>query len=377
MTLQFPNSPTDGELYTDTTSGNRWVWDSANTVWKSTSTFTQTITVSSTQPGSPVVGQLWWSQDYGRLFVYYNDGNSSQWVEANPADQTAGLVFNTANAAYGRANTALQNTSGTFAGSLNVTGNVGINTTSSNYRIDINSGAQGTTANSQVLLQRFYTASASSGGNSNFLELTDTRTVAGSSWNGCGARIQHKVDADYQAYIQFNGNNDYGISFGAGASSVSPTGVPERMRIDSSGRITKPAQPFARVYLRTVTTYTVSSGQIIPFNTAEENIGNCFNTSTGRFTCPVAGAYLCMSGIELIVPNTDWTFNYGVAKNASLIAGVYEGTPAKNYWVGRTYAMITCAAGDYLDFRILTNTTVSNESLPSDVRNYAMIYLLG
>ena len=57
MALSFPNSPTDGQIYTDTASGNRWSWDSANTVWKSTGTFTQTITVASTAPGSPVVGQ--------------------------------------------------------------------------------------------------------------------------------------------------------------------------------------------------------------------------------------------------------------------------------------------------------------------------------
>ena len=59
MALNFPNSPTDGQIYTDSASGNRWTWDNANTVWKSTGTFTQTITVASTAPGSPVVGQLW------------------------------------------------------------------------------------------------------------------------------------------------------------------------------------------------------------------------------------------------------------------------------------------------------------------------------
>ena len=127
MALNFPNSPTDGQIYTDTPSGNRWVWDSANTVWKSTSTFTQTITVASTAPGSPVVGQLWWNQDYGRLLVYYSDGTSSQWVDASPSDYTSGLafgqantVFGVANAAFGKANTALQNTTGSFSGSLYV-----------------------------------------------------------------------------------------------------------------------------------------------------------------------------------------------------------------------------------------------------------------
>jgi hypothetical protein len=141
MALNFPNSPTNGQIYTDTSSGNRWSWDAANTAWISTSTFTQTITVASTPPGSPVVGQLWWNQDYGRLLVYYNDGTSSQWVDASPSDATGAVAYaqanaayaaannvnlsapyNTANAAYSKANTAFTNTSNlttsTFTGTM-------------------------------------------------------------------------------------------------------------------------------------------------------------------------------------------------------------------------------------------------------------------
>ena len=148
MALNFPNSPTNGQLYTDTLSGNSWTWDSANTCWKSTSTYIQTITVSSSAPGTPAVGQLWWNRDYGRLLVYYNDGDTSQWVDASPSDYTSGLAYNQANAAFGVANTALQNTSGTFAGTLALTGGMTINgsvangaivslDTKANYGIDI------------------------------------------------------------------------------------------------------------------------------------------------------------------------------------------------------------------------------------------------
>ena len=144
MALNFPNSPTNGQLYTDTMSGNSWTWDSANTCWKSTSTYIQTITVASSAPGTPAVGQLWWNQDYGRLLVYYSDGTSSQWVDASPSDYTSGLAYNQANAAYGQANvfvgvygvanaafgvanTALQNTNVTLAGNLTSTGAVTLN----------------------------------------------------------------------------------------------------------------------------------------------------------------------------------------------------------------------------------------------------------
>ena len=135
MALNFPNSPTNGQIYTDTSSGNRWSWDAANTAWISTSTFTQTITVSSTQPGSPVVGQLWWNQDYGRLLVYYNDGTSSQWVDASPSDYTSALAYAQANAAFSQANTALANTSGTFAGTLITTSNVVVGAGTSNVSL--------------------------------------------------------------------------------------------------------------------------------------------------------------------------------------------------------------------------------------------------
>jgi hypothetical protein len=165
MALNFPNSPTNGQVYLDVSTGNRWAWDAANTCWKSTSVFTQAITVAASAPGEPVVGQLWWNQDYGRLLVYYNDGTSSQWVDASPSDYTSTQAFNqsnnsyamanasfnmangsyatanaasanaatanvnvgraysTANAGFAKANNALANTTGTFAGDLTVAGN--------------------------------------------------------------------------------------------------------------------------------------------------------------------------------------------------------------------------------------------------------------
>jgi hypothetical protein len=41
--------------------------------------------VSDTAPGSPTAGALWWNSTLGALFLYYNDGNTSQWVPAAPA----------------------------------------------------------------------------------------------------------------------------------------------------------------------------------------------------------------------------------------------------------------------------------------------------
>jgi hypothetical protein len=42
-------------------------------------------TVSDTAPSSPGVGDLWYDSTGGRLYVWYNDGSSSQWVDASPS----------------------------------------------------------------------------------------------------------------------------------------------------------------------------------------------------------------------------------------------------------------------------------------------------
>jgi hypothetical protein len=50
------------------------------------------VTVSSTPPGSPSSGDLWWNQDDASLYVYYNDGNSSQWVSSTVVSSTQGFT---------------------------------------------------------------------------------------------------------------------------------------------------------------------------------------------------------------------------------------------------------------------------------------------
>jgi len=40
----------------------------------------QVMYIGINPPASPVVGQTWWESDSGNSFVYYDDGNSVQWV---------------------------------------------------------------------------------------------------------------------------------------------------------------------------------------------------------------------------------------------------------------------------------------------------------
>ena len=137
------------------------------------------IIVANTVPPAPIQGSIWWHNEYGKLFVYYKDGDTDQWVDTSPAydvtfvqdatnvafdhanvaysqsntafnqSNTAVVVANntanlvaaislTANLAYGNANTKLANTSGvTFGGNLNFSGNLTLSTTGSNSSITL------------------------------------------------------------------------------------------------------------------------------------------------------------------------------------------------------------------------------------------------
>jgi len=68
----IPEAPTDGTIY-----GRR------NAAWTAVPSGGggTVVSISDTPPASPTVGQLWWESDTGRLYIRYNDGTSTQWVQ--------------------------------------------------------------------------------------------------------------------------------------------------------------------------------------------------------------------------------------------------------------------------------------------------------
>lgn len=49
------------------------------------------VDIASTAPANPNVGDLWWNDTDGVLYIYYNDGTSSQWVSVSYADVEAAI----------------------------------------------------------------------------------------------------------------------------------------------------------------------------------------------------------------------------------------------------------------------------------------------
>ena len=102
--------------------GNQYVRQDG--AW-STITEGATVTVSTSKPSSPTNGDLWFSEGNGVMYVYYEDGDSNQWVAAGAPIleqfQATGTSVGTLQAVTSNGNTTTNNVTvaGLTASSLN------------------------------------------------------------------------------------------------------------------------------------------------------------------------------------------------------------------------------------------------------------------
>jgi hypothetical protein len=85
-----PTSPSVGALWWDDIGGQMYIYyyDGNSSQWVPTTNQpgpqgpagAMVATISSSAPASPTNGMLWWDDVGGQLYIYYNDGTSSQWV---------------------------------------------------------------------------------------------------------------------------------------------------------------------------------------------------------------------------------------------------------------------------------------------------------
>jgi hypothetical protein len=99
-----PSSPSEGDLWYHSTQARLFVYytDINSSQWVDAAPFNleqgggsgTSVSVGATAPVGPLSGDLWYNSNYGRLFVYYRDGDSDQWVDAAPFNM-AGLTTST------------------------------------------------------------------------------------------------------------------------------------------------------------------------------------------------------------------------------------------------------------------------------------------
>ena len=277
------------------------------------------------------------NQSSSTTSVTLNAASGMSAYELRNADVFSGYVGNTGtnmylvNAKNGSLGLYTNNTERMH---LTSTGNVGIGSQTPSFRLAVEDGTGATRINVRN------TANAAPGSGIYF-EVLNGASVVG---NGTIA-------------TQSNGD----MAFFTGTSSGA-----ERLRIDSSGRVTMPNHPAFSVYH----TVAVPSNSYVVHNSVLLNNGNYFNTSNGRFTAPVAGSYMFYA-TGLVQP-TGGTSRMRLYKNqsASPVATAesrHQGGTAGAYLFATIQAVVTMSANDYIQQYYINDdgsTTMYSDGTP-------------
>ena len=151
-----------------------------------------------------------------------------------------------------------------------------------------------------------------------------------------------------------------------------PTNSNTALSIDSSGRASTPVKPFAFVSFPNTGSYVAQTANaVVTFSHAFVNDGNHYDTSTYKFTCPLAGLYR----VEIS------TLSQSVDQSAAWV--FYRETGGTGTGVGRIFTQnravhgsmtIKCSANDKLYLTQNTNNSYyQTTSVPYNWATYTFI----
>lgn len=199
---------------------------------------------------------------------------------------------------------------------IDTSGNVGIGTSSPTKNLSIDSSSAATTTVGVGVSVR----------NSNVT--TDTRAgITFINYDNYGASIWSPRTGSTAGVLAFGTNNAVGTA---------ETNIVERMRIDSSGRVTKPDQPFCN---GTLGVHSATIDVPIPL-AINNNVGNMANGTTNRITAPITGRYFA-------------SFRQLASPGSLYLALCINGVPLENAWQGgmadyMVTRVVHLNAGDYI-----------------------------
>jgi len=150
--------------------------------------------------------------------------------------------------------------------------------------------------------------------------------------------------------------------------NISKTGtLTERMRIDSSGRVTTPSQPAFHAVSTSIKEIT---GSPFIFDTVFFNTGGHYNASNGRFTAPIAGIYYLQMDFLTTNSNTN-TVDLRFFKNGAqtqLGTAYYTNYTGGDHRKGFMIALASLNANDYIT--VQTQSGGSNGNLYGDTNDF-------
>lgn len=108
-----------------------------------------------------------------------------------------------------------------------------------------------------------------------------------------------------------------------------------------------PSKPSAFVAKDNGGGWSTVSGIMI-FNDVKLNRGNCYNSTTGIFTCPVAAVYRVHA--EALTGDVSTSCQIYIHKNGSAVTqyGAHSNYQGNSYYTIGTEALIDCSANDQL-----------------------------
>lgn len=152
------------------------------------------------------------------------------------------------------------------------------------------------------------------------------------------------IDIDGKTLASTNGTT---LSLSNGATNW--------LTVNANGIMTQPQRPYMKAILSGQGTFYRAN--TIVFGSVQANVGNCWNNTTGYFTCPIAGRYIVgMSGIGAGGGHgTGFTYGYPyILKND--VTYHFTHWNHASYWEYVSLSgIVGCSAGDTIRFMIDAN----------------------
>lgn len=230
-------------------------------------------------------------------------------------------------------------TLGTAAGGGSVkvdsTGNVGIGVTPETWNTNFTAARLGT---------RTVLANTTAG--------NGETTILANNFLNDGSAEQHLQTGPASIYQQYNGTHSFAVAPSASAGAATSLTYP--MTIDNSGRVTTPYQPAASFTWNTHNFYG-----IFPANVITLNVGGHLS-GAGRFTAPIAGAYLVSATYMTEGANNGHVYinKNGVAMGQG---GGESYVNSATYARGKLFNIIQLAAGDYLEIYCASSSRIHQQ----------------